>query len=121
MSDAGPPFILQQKNCQHKTALAGAAHLQRHVEIYVFVYIDCASVLIFCGFRILADHKLQVGFNLMHRSTFIDSIFYEMVKCSWQRLGSQTQGEKTLGLKSYDCKSMQGVQTHSFHANMQGQ
>lgn len=88
MSDACPPFILQQKNCQHKTALARAPHLQKHVEIYLFVYIDCASVLIFCGFHILADHKLQVGFNLMHRSTFIDSIFYEMAKCSWQRLGS---------------------------------
>ena len=44
------------------------------LETYVFVYIGCASVLIFCGFLILADHK--VGFHFMHRTTFMDSIFF---------------------------------------------
>lgn len=70
-------------------------HLQKGCEIYVFVYIDCASVLIFCGFPILADRK--VGFNLMHRSTFMDSIFLnEILKCSWQRLASETQERKDI-------------------------
>lgn len=83
-----PRLHYSMKMNQHKTALARCHRLQKHFEIYVFVYIDCASVLSFCGFHILADHKLQAGFNLMHRSTFIDSIFYEILKRSWQQLGS---------------------------------
>lgn len=74
-------------------------HLQNDFEIYVFAYIDCASVVIFCSFHILADHK--VCFNLMHCSTFIDSIFLWNIKIFLAEIGLiDTEVKKTFSSKS---------------------
>lgn len=55
------------------TTAAAPITFRKTFRLMCLDYRLCSRSYFFCGFHILADHK--VGFNLMHRSTFLDSIF----------------------------------------------